>query len=230
VNYSDPTGLYVNYEDAMYDSFFKYPGSSIIWNPRRMEWYLEFYDNTAENNEFVCQVRRIYGDRGGSGRGGIGGGGGGGYTSNVPVNMQRVATGISGFSVATGAQEHLIVWGVRSGVLKNVPGADKLTDTQAVTKGMGKTVGNYYKVVKGVGFVSAFATAAASGMAMYEYNRRGGRNWTVYAKGVLDIAMAGVGCIGLPGYLISTGYFILDTASGGLFGTPEPLPEINCDN
>jgi hypothetical protein len=212
VNYSDPTGFFKTLSEAIAYSHY-FVGARILWAYDCAEWFLSLDEYGLGPYISGPTVTRFFGNLShghgtGGGGGGIGGGGGG---SNMTMNMRRIGTGVSSFSVAMGAKDNLIVWGVRSGVLKNVPGADKLTDVQAVTKGMGKTVGNYYKVVKGLGYVSALATAVTSGVAMYDYAQRGDGNTLVYVKGILDIAMAGVGCLGLPGYIISTAYFVADT-------------------
>ena len=202
INYIDPTGLFKTFSETLFYTSF-YIGAKVLWDYERSEWFLSLNETGSAAYKNGDTVTKFFGPSSGGGRGGY-------HAANTMVRMRRVGAVVSAFSAANGLKEHLIVWSVRTGPLKGVPGAKMLSDIEAVTIGMGKDIGNYFKVVKGLGWASAATTILTTVIALHDYSQRGDGNMLVYVKGILDMSMAVVGCCGLPGYLISTAYYVAD--------------------
>ncbi|MDE6142448.1 MAG: hypothetical protein K2F94_00045, partial [Muribaculaceae bacterium] len=202
INYIDPTGLFKTFSETLFYTSF-YIGAKVLWDYERSEWFLSLNETGSAAYKNGDTVTKFFGPSSGGGRGGY-------HAANTMVRMRRVGAVVSAFSAANGLKEHLIVWSVRTGPLKGVPGAKMLSDIEAVTIGMGKDIGNYFKVVVKAGQVAAIATAVTTAFSLADYYLRGDGNKLVYIKGALDVSMAIVGCAGFPGYLISTAYYVAD--------------------
>lgn len=107
--------------------------------------------------------------------------------------------------------------------LENTP-HNKLRGIKAVEKGLGKSIGNYFKTIKGIGIMSNMATIITTISSIHEYYNNGGNDPLVYCKYGLDIAVSWGGVVLPFGFALTTGYFLLDTVTEG-FGidtTPQP--------
>lgn len=131
--------------------------------------------------------------------------------------LDNLETIVSTYEIGNGAKTELFEMASKD-ALKGTPN-QSLKGTQAVRAAMGKEVGAYFRIAKGIGYAGCIVTGINSiSTCINYYGNYGGSGAGVAVKAGLDFAMSILGTIGGPiGFAISTTYFILD-GSTDLFG------------